>query len=197
MPRGQANDFPFEFLGGAHARGLARLAKLRSPKSGHDDLSPSHTIDEIARPGGQVRRISEQNVEIVRAYFEGREKKGREGIFDFLAPDVVWEVRPDLPDAATYVGIEGVQALVARFREVMEDIWFQPQGFILVGERVVVPLRWGGRGKGSGVVFEEQHEAWTFTVHDGAITRVTEYRSKEAALEAVGVSEQDAHVESS
>jgi ketosteroid isomerase-like protein len=129
--------------------------------------------------------MSQENVEVVRAYFEGREKKGREAIFDFLAPDVVWEVRTDLPDAGTYRGLDGVRALVARFREVMEDMWFQPQGFIPVGERVVVPLHWGGRGKGSGVVFEEQREAWAFTVRDGAITRVTEYPSTAAALEAL------------
>jgi ketosteroid isomerase-like protein len=131
--------------------------------------------------------MSQENVEVVRAYFEGREKKGREGIFDFLAPDIVWEVRTDLPDAGTYIGLDGVGALVARFREVMDEMWFQPQDFIIAGEQVVVPLRWGGRGKGSGVVFEEQREAWAFTVRDRAITRVTEYPSKEAALEAAGL----------
>ena len=67
----------------------------------------------------------------------------------------------------------------------MDEVWFQPEDFILVGEEVVVPLRWGGRGKGSGVGFEER-EAWTFTLRDGVITRVIEYSTKQAALEAVG-----------
>jgi ketosteroid isomerase-like protein len=133
--------------------------------------------------------MSEENVEIVRAYFEARREKGREGVFDFLSPGVEWEARSDLPDTETYIGHDGVRALFSRFREVMDDMWFQPEDFILAGEQVLVPLRWGGRGRGSGVVIEEREEAWAFTVRDGAITRVKEYATTEAALEAVGLSE--------
>jgi ketosteroid isomerase-like protein len=117
--------------------------------------------------------------------------KGRESVFEFLAPDVEWEARSDLPDAEIYTGHDGVRALFARFRDVMDEMWFQPEEFILAGEQVVVPLRWGGRGRGSGVPFEER-EAWAFTVRDGAITRVKEYATTQAALEAAGRSEEDA-----
>jgi ketosteroid isomerase-like protein len=117
--------------------------------------------------------------------------KGRESVFEFLAPDVEWEARSDLPDAEIYTGHDGVRALFARFRDVMDEMWFQPEEFILAGEQVVVPLRWGGRGRGSGVPFEER-EAWAFTVRDGAITRVKEYATAQAALEAAGRSKEDA-----
>ena len=50
----------------------------------------------------------------------------------------------------------------------------------------MVPLRWGGSGRGSGVEFEEQ-ETWVFTVRDGSICRVKEYTTKRAALDAVGL----------
>jgi ketosteroid isomerase-like protein len=70
----------------------------------------------------------------------------------------------------------------------MDDMWFEPDNLMLAGDRVVVPLRWGGRGKGSGVVFEER-EAWVFTVRDGVIVRVEEYGTREAALEAAGLKE--------
>jgi ketosteroid isomerase-like protein len=54
----------------------------------------------------------------------------------------------------------------------------------------VVPLHWGGRGKLSGVeVAERQGETWVFTVENGKVARVTEYRHKAEALEAVGLSE--------
>jgi ketosteroid isomerase-like protein len=139
--------------------------------------------------------MSEENVEVVRAYFEARREKGREGVFDFLSPGVEWEARSDLPDTATYTGHDGVRAHFARFREVMGDMWFQPQEFILAGEQVLVPLRWGGRGRGSGVIFEER-ETWAFSVREGAITRVKEYATKEAALEAFGLSEQEANPDS-
>jgi ketosteroid isomerase-like protein len=128
------------------------------------------------------------HVQVVRAYFTARSEKGREGVFAFLSRDVVWESRADLPDTQTYTGHDGVRALFSRFRDVMDDMWFEPDDLILAGDRVVVPLRWGGRGKGSGVVFEER-EAWVFTVGDGVIVRVEEYGTREAALEAAGLSE--------
>jgi ketosteroid isomerase-like protein len=132
--------------------------------------------------------MSHGHIEVVRAYFTARSKTGRGGVFEFLSPDVVWESRTDLPDTQAYTGHDGVRALFSRFRDVMDDMWFEPDDFILAGDRVVVPLRWGGRGKASGVVFEER-EAWVFTVEKGVIVRVEEYRAREAALEAAGLSE--------
>jgi ketosteroid isomerase-like protein len=132
--------------------------------------------------------MSEESLEIVRAYFQARNQKGRKGVFDLLVPDVEWHARSDLPDAEVYRGHEGVRSLFGRFRDVMDEMWFQPDDFILAGEEIVVPLRWGGRGKGSGIDFAER-EAWVFTVRNGAITRVIEYGSKKAALEAAGLSE--------
>jgi ketosteroid isomerase-like protein len=140
--------------------------------------------------------MAQEHVEVVRAYFEARKTKGREGVFDFLSADVEWESRSDLPDSETYVGHDGVRVLFGRFREVMDDMWFQPEDFISVGEKVLVPLRWGGRGRGSGVVFEEREEAWAFTVRNGAITRVQEYATTKAGFEAAGLSEQDARADS-
>jgi ketosteroid isomerase-like protein len=132
--------------------------------------------------------MSQENLEVVRAYFTARREKGREGVFEFLSPDVVWKSRADLPDTQTYTGHDGVRALFSRFRDVMDEMWFEPDNFILAEDRVVVSLRWGGRGQGSGVVFEER-EAWVFTVLHGVIVQVEEYGTRETALEAVGRSE--------
>jgi ketosteroid isomerase-like protein len=76
---------------------------------------------------------------------------------------------------------------MSHFDEVMEDMWFQHQELIAVdADRVLAPLRWGGRGKGSGVDFDEGREAWLFTVRAGRITRVEEFATKEQALAAIG-----------
>ncbi|HEX3327222.1 MAG TPA: nuclear transport factor 2 family protein [Actinomycetota bacterium] len=132
--------------------------------------------------------MSQESVEVVRSYFKARSERGREGVFEFLSPNVVWESRSDLPDAQRYRGHDGVRAFFRRFRDVLDDMWFEADDFILAGERVVVPLRWGGRGKSSGVVVEER-EAWVFAVRDDVIVRVEEYRTAEAALEAAGLRE--------
>jgi ketosteroid isomerase-like protein len=53
----------------------------------------------------------------------------------------------------------------------------------------VVPLSWGGRGRASGVEIAEPEETWVFTLRDGKVVHVKEYASKNAALEAAGLTE--------
>lgn len=125
--------------------------------------------------------------EIVR---EGFARWGSESLFDLFDPDIEWEVRPDLPDATTYRGHEGVRELYGRFMEVMDDMWFSPEEIIDAGEgQVVVLLRWGGRGKGSGAEFEERRETWILQVRNRKVTRVKEFATRQEALAAAGLSE--------
>ncbi len=58
-----------------------------------------------------------------------------------------------------------------------------------IGGHVVVPLRWGGLGVGSGVTFAEREETWVFTLRDGKIRHVREYATKKEAIEAAAVLE--------
>ena len=131
--------------------------------------------------------MSQEIVEIVRSLFSGFHERGLESTFRFLSPEIEWEVRPDLPDSRTYRGHDGVRELFATFEDVLDEQWYSPRELIPAGDFVVVPLRWGGRGKTSGVTVEEREETWVLTVQDGAITRVREYATREPALEAVGL----------
>ena len=100
-----------------------------------------------------ARAMSERHVR-GRAAFEAAERRREpEATLDFLDPAIVWEVRSDLPDAETYTGHDGFRRLLAAFDEVL-DHWYRPVEFIQVGGQVVVPLRWGGRGKVSGAASE-------------------------------------------
>jgi ketosteroid isomerase-like protein len=129
--------------------------------------------------------MSRHSVEVVRAAFGVWQERGITS--DFLAPDIEWDVRPDLPDAGRYEGHAGVRRLSSRFDEVMDDRWYRPEDFMPVGDdQVVVPLRWGGRGKGSGLDFEERRETWVFTVRAEKIVRIREFATREQALAAVG-----------
>jgi ketosteroid isomerase-like protein len=139
--------------------------------------------------------MSEENVEIVRRAFEAsrrpdqREGDDPEAIFEFLDPTIVWEVRPDFPDAETYTGYEGMRRLFATFREALDETWYRPLEFIDGGDQIVVPLRWGGRGRGSGIEIAESEEFWVFTLRNGLIVHVREYADRNPALEAAGLSE--------
>jgi ketosteroid isomerase-like protein len=126
-----------------------------------------------------------RSVEIVRTAFE---RFTTASLFDVLAADVEWHVRSDLTDAGTYRGHEGMRQLLKHFGEILDDLWIEPLEFIESGEAtVIVPLRWGGTGKGSGIEIEERGgETWVFTVRHGKIARVDEFPTREQALEAAG-----------
>jgi ketosteroid isomerase-like protein len=99
--------------------------------------------------------MSEENVEIVRGALEAsRRSDQREGdpeaIFEFVDPTIVWEVRPDFPDAETYTCYEGMRRLFAAFREALDETWYRPLEFIDGGDQIVVPIRWVAEAEGVG-----------------------------------------------
>ena len=63
------------------------------------------------------------------------------------------------------------------------------------GEEVVVFLRFRGRGRGSDAEIEAPM-AHVWTIRDGKAIRLRQFLNREQALEAVGLSEQDAHADS-
>jgi ketosteroid isomerase-like protein len=136
--------------------------------------------------------MSQETVEPLRRLFELFSKRDMDwdAIFELVGPDVVWEVRSDFPDAGIYRGYEGMRRLSAAFDEAVGETWYRPLEYIHTGGQVVVPLRWGGVGMGSGAAFAEREETWVFTVREGKIRHVREYATKEEALEAVGLREQ-------
>ena len=81
----------------------------------------------------------------------------------------------------------GSGSFASHFDEVMEDMWFQHQELIAAGEeQVPASLRWGGRGKGSGVDSTRAGKLGCSPCVPERITRVEEFATKEQALTAVG-----------
>jgi ketosteroid isomerase-like protein len=136
--------------------------------------------------------MSEENVEVVRRSFAAWADGGWEAVAPFLDPEIEWTLRPDFPDAGVFRGHDEVQVLINRFEETFDDWGVEPIEFIDAGGKIVVPVNWWGRGKGSGIeVAERQGETWAFTIRTGKITEVIEYRQKAEALEAAGLREAD------
>ena len=135
--------------------------------------------------------MSQENVDLLRRMFElfSHREMDWDAVLELLDPDIVWEVRSDFPDAGICSGHEGVRQLSETFDEAVEQTWYRPLEYIDTGDRVVVPLRWGGPGTGSGAAFAEHEETWVFTLRDGRIRHVSEYATRREALEAVGLRE--------
>jgi ketosteroid isomerase-like protein len=135
--------------------------------------------------------MSQENVELLGRMFAllSEDDMDWDALSELVAPDIVWEVRSDFPDAGIYRGYAGIRRLSAAFDDVFEKTWYRPREYIHTGGQVVVPLRLGGLGIGSGAAFAAREETWVFTLRDGKIRHVREYATKKEALEAVGLRE--------
>ena len=97
-------------------------------------------------------------------------------------PDFVGVVPPELsaePD--TYRGHAGIRRYLESFSEYVDGLRFVPEDIIDAGDAVVVAMRIEGRGRGSGVPFE-QRLANRITVRDGLIDSMTAYTTVDEAL---------------
>jgi ketosteroid isomerase-like protein len=139
--------------------------------------------------------MSQENVELVRRRFDAFNRGDLAAMIELTDPDAVWWDRPDDPWAAA--PHRGRGACMQHLAEILEDaeLQAQPQEFIDAGDKVAVGVRLVGCGRTSGVAFEE-HEFHVFTLRGGKVTETREYRERAEALEAVGLSEQDAHADS-
>jgi ketosteroid isomerase-like protein len=83
---------------------------------------------------------------------------------------------------------------VEEFAGNWESVRVEPHEFIEAGDLVVVP--WTMHVKGRDGIEAASRVALVWTIRDGAIERMTLYQGRQDALEAVGLSEQDAHADS-
>ena len=108
--------------------------------------------------------------------------------------DVVIVEIADYPDAATCRGHRGMQRWLEGWRDAFDEMSVEPLEFIPAGDHVVVPTHQRFRSKAGLDV--EQHITQVFRFRGGKVIYGTGYRDKSKALEAVGLSEQDAHADS-
>jgi ketosteroid isomerase-like protein len=110
-------------------------------------------------------------------------------VFALLDPNVRWTTADDEPDPQTYVGHEGVRQLFASLLDIWEQgFTVKAHEFIDLGDVVVVPFTSHVQARGSGVALDAD-QTHVFTVHNGKIVRVREYRTRDEALKAVGQEE--------
>jgi ketosteroid isomerase-like protein len=138
--------------------------------------------------------MSEENVEIVRRYFEVFNEGGIEAVISggFWSPEVVWDTSPSgIPGIGVYRGYDEI-------RSFFEDDWFKTFPFedweidveelIDLGDQVLVISRQRGRGATSGVGAELE-QAHIVTLRDGEVVRAVSYLDREKARKAAGLRE--------
>ena len=143
--------------------------------------------------------MSQENVEIVRAVFEAWNAGDMEALLADVHPELVYHPRADEPDPSPHVGRDAFERLVRGFVDSFSEITFEVLEVIDAGDHVIastvlhVVLRGQGSASGAGV---SDAYVFVYKLRDGLVVEGWEYRTKEEALEAVGLSEQDAHADS-
>ena len=136
--------------------------------------------------------MSQENVEIVRRIYAVLDQG--DDPHDLVAPEFVLDFSRSVGLSPGVFGLDQIRRLTEEFREDWESAWLEPHEFIEAGDLVVVPGTQHVKGRGGIEVVARGAFVWT--IRNGAIERVTMYQERQDALEAVGLSEQDARADS-
>src|SRR5256885_9541460 len=136
--------------------------------------------------------MSQENVEIVRAAFEAWNARPGEPDFAPFHPELVYHPRADEPDPSPHVGRDAFERLVLGFVESFAETRCEVLELIDAGDHVIastvlhVVLRGQGSASGAGV---SDTYVFVYKLRDGLVVEGWEYRTKQEALEAMGLSE--------
>jgi hypothetical protein len=113
-----------------------------------------------------------------------------DAVVAFHAVDVEVQTDPRFSEVGTLAGRDELRRWYEGIRDAWEDGGVAVPGeFRSVGDRVLIPCQWGGRGKVSGGI-ETYIEVYCLaTVRFGAVSRMEYYFDKSEALEALGLRE--------
>ena len=138
--------------------------------------------------------MSQENVEIVKAAYDAFNRQDLDAVFKDAAPGAETDFSRALGPWRGVFGLDQARRFLVEFRETWEAARWEPHEFIEAGDLVVVPGTQHLKGRGGIEVVVRGTFVWT--IRNGAVERVTMYQERQEALEALGLSEQDAHADS-
>ena len=128
--------------------------------------------------------MSEENVEVVRRVFEALKREDLDALVEAYDPQV--EIVTLM--LGTYHGPEGARQAIEEGRRSLRGWNLDPNELVDAGDSVIAIAHIRGAGQHSGIALGDLM-ALSFTIRNGLIIRQQSFRSKEEALEAVGLSE--------
>ena len=136
--------------------------------------------------------MSQENMETVRAAFEAFAGQDSEAFVSCFHQDVELLLPRNVLEGGSYRGHEGVARAFADAFRTWEGFRFDIQDMKAVGDRIVALGRTTAVGKGDAPAIDYQ-TAYLCKMDAGKIVYLRPYQSHAEALEAVGMSDQDAH----
>ena len=139
--------------------------------------------------------MSQENVEAVRRIFEAWACGDWSIGNDYLDEHAVCVVSSDFPAFGVYVGLDGIRAYWRDFLAQWERLTFEAERLQPVGDTVLARVVQHSKGRASGIEGDISY-FMLFTFRGGRIVRMESIMGEAEALEAVGLSEEDAHADS-
>ena len=134
--------------------------------------------------------MSQENVEVVRASIEAWNAGDMDAYRDLYDPDAIMRAPDGWPEPGPFVGREAVMREWEQLRETFDADVLEPiSKFLDAADRVAVRFIWRGTGHGP----ESNIELTSITtVRKGRVVFIEFFWDHAEALEALGLSEQDA-----
>jgi ketosteroid isomerase-like protein len=141
--------------------------------------------------------MSQENVEIVRRFYESWTRRDLNGVLDCADAEIEFDwSASQAPFGGTYIGHEGFKRWWAEHNDAWEDFTLEIVEVVeCAHDRVITVTVVRGRGKGSGISIEGTG-AVLWKLRESKVLGARLFQSREGALEAGGLSEQDAHADS-
>jgi ketosteroid isomerase-like protein len=130
--------------------------------------------------------MSQENVEIVRGFYEAFNRGDRDGWARLLGSDV--EHIPLNIGGSTGRGVEGVVRVISEFTSHFESYEVFPERFYDAGDQIVLLLYRRARSARTRVLIEDRF-GQVVSLRNGRIVRFHSFPGVSEALEAAGLSE--------
>ena len=132
--------------------------------------------------------MSQENVEIVRTFYEAWARDEVPGPMELMDPEIEYVNPAGAVEPGTRRGRTAFARAVEKVFEGWETWQMEPEEFRAVADQVAVVLRYRARGRGSGIEVEGRESA-LWTLRDGKVCRYAWFHEPTDALEAVGLRE--------
>jgi uncharacterized protein len=139
--------------------------------------------------------MSQENVEIVRRIFDAWATGDMRAGFDDFDEHIVFVATPDLPAFGVFFGRDAVRNFMKDFLEQWERFTVEAKHIEAVGDTVLAQAVQHGKARASGIEGDVSL-FMLFTFRGNKIVRYESVMEEAEALEALGLSEQDAHADS-
>jgi ketosteroid isomerase-like protein len=139
--------------------------------------------------------VSQENVDKARDFIAAYNRRDFDAAVEYFDPEIEW-VLPDRQSSDSCRGPDEVKRFWKGLDETMEELRLEPQEFVDAGDHVATRLRHYGKGKRSGVEIDEEMYHQVATFRAGRMVRIEYFGEWSEALQAAGLSAQDARVRS-